>query len=413
MADYPDRPGYSFQPGPPPEVSRFFRTKGVRSTFSWQDVEPEEHAVAFTVAKAMQADVLSAIREELQRAIDGGVPYQQFARELQPRLERLGWWGRRKMVDPATGEAGAAQLGSPRRLRTIYQANLRSARAAGQWERIQRTKRAMPYLLYQLGPSERHRPHHAAKEGTILPADDPFWEKWFPPSDWGCKCWVRQITQREADRRGGVSERPPMETRERVNTRTGAVRDVPVGIDPGWDVNPGVARQERAQGFLADRIQRMPREARADFGADILGSWFTRRLADRVRDAPIDRPEDGLIDLPIMRPPPVVEVGMGWSTPIHLSDVGLSRMWARHPDAVEADFSWVARAIDRGTARRLDDRTVIFEDRGDADGPSTVGLVTVAPDRDGMLQITEFRRTTPRDAAGILDDLEVLAAPGG
>ena len=51
MAD--DRPGYSFEPGPPPEASRFLRTKGLAPSFRWDDVEPEEHAVAFAVAGAM------------------------------------------------------------------------------------------------------------------------------------------------------------------------------------------------------------------------------------------------------------------------------------------------------------------------------------------------------------------------
>jgi len=63
MADFPDRPGYSFDPGPPPEASRFLRNKGMRPAFSWADVEPEEHAVAFTVAKATELDVLEAIHQ--------------------------------------------------------------------------------------------------------------------------------------------------------------------------------------------------------------------------------------------------------------------------------------------------------------------------------------------------------------
>lgn len=131
-----DRPGYSFDPGPPPEASRYLRNKGWLPAFSWLDVEPEEHAVAFTVAKATSLDVLRDIREELQTALDDGLPFAEFQKRLQPRLEARGWWGYGGAVDRLDGQEKPALLGTPRRLRTIYDANLRSARAAGQWDRI-------------------------------------------------------------------------------------------------------------------------------------------------------------------------------------------------------------------------------------------------------------------------------------
>lgn len=95
-----------------------------------------------------------------------------------------------------------AQPGSPRRLRTIYGANLRSARAAGQRERIEQTKGAFPDLECTPGTSKTHRPHHGDKEGMILPVDSPFRDEWLPPNGRGCKCRVRPVTRAEAQRRG-------------------------------------------------------------------------------------------------------------------------------------------------------------------------------------------------------------------
>ena len=43
-----------FSPLPPAEAIRFFQKKGYKFGFDWRDVWKEEHAVAFTVAKAMQ-----------------------------------------------------------------------------------------------------------------------------------------------------------------------------------------------------------------------------------------------------------------------------------------------------------------------------------------------------------------------
>ncbi|MDO6806530.1 hypothetical protein Q4595_28995, partial [Wenyingzhuangia sp. 1_MG-2023] len=82
-------------------------------------------------AKAMQMDVLTSIRESLDDALANGKTFARWKKELQPELEKLGWWGKKNVVDPTTGEVIKAQLGSPRRLRTIYSTNLRTARAAG------------------------------------------------------------------------------------------------------------------------------------------------------------------------------------------------------------------------------------------------------------------------------------------
>lgn len=329
-----DRPGYSFGTGAPADVATYFNNRGLRPTFSWQDVEPEEHAIAFTVAKAMDLDVLEEIHGSLQQAIEDGIPYRQWSQGLRPRLQDLGWWGRQMMEDPLTGEIREVQLGSPRRLRTIYRANLRSARAAGQWARIQRTIRALPYLVYLLGPSERHRPHHEAKAGLVLPADDPFWETWFPPNGWGCKCHVRQISRREAEQRG-ISERPAIARREVVNGRTGEVRQVPVGIDPGWEGNPGLARQRGMEQFLADRLDAVDPEVARVAARDMATSWRARRILEGSATGRV----------PVAMLPGHLAERLGTTTRVvHFSDATAVKQAGRRVLAPE-DYSVIADAI--------------------------------------------------------------------
>jgi len=245
-----------FFPGPvPKDALAFLTNKGWHVGFDYRDVWRTEHAHAFTVAKAMQVDVLAAIRAEVERAIAAGTTLRQFKDDLTPTLQRLGWWGRRAMVDPLTGETVEAQLGSPRRLRTIYTANLRTARAAGQWERAQRTKTALPYLRYGLGPSERHRPQHASWNGLILPVDHPFWNTHYPPNGWGCKCRVRQISRVEMNRRQWRQSPSPLVRHTTwVNRRTGQTELLPDGIDPGWDTNPGKTRQLNLQAMTEGKL---------------------------------------------------------------------------------------------------------------------------------------------------------------
>lgn len=263
--------GFTFSSDPSPEVSAYLRQKGLRPAFRHSEVWGEEHAYAFTVAKAVQADVLRTIHESLQWSVDQGVPFDTWRRNLTPELQRLGWWGAVPMADPATGEVAERELGSPRRLRTLFDANLRPARAAGQWERAQRTKAVLPFFVYSLGPSERHRPHHEAMAGTVRPVDDPIWDVWFCPNGWGCKCHLRQITRAEAERRGVT---PPWTPQPIVHERRrddGTVERVPgvAGIDAGWANNPGKNRAQTLMTNLTRRLAQAGEPAARELIADL------------------------------------------------------------------------------------------------------------------------------------------------
>ncbi len=234
----------------PPEVSAYFRDKNLKPAFSLQDLWGQEHAYNVTVAKAVDAELLKTFQDSLQRAIDQGQSFETWRDQLRPELERLGWWGKRMVSDP-TGKSPdkAVDFSSPRRLQTIFWSNVRSARAAGQWERAQRSKRALPFLLYVRTTSLEPREEHLAWVGVILPVDHEFWNTHFPPNGWGCKCSVRQLTRREAEKllsEPGYTNDPGdfLAKTTFVNRRTGQVTQEPKGIDPGWGTNPGLSRAE-------------------------------------------------------------------------------------------------------------------------------------------------------------------------
>lgn len=229
------------EPLPPEEAIAFFRSKGLSPSFAWQDVWEEEHARAFTVAKAMERTVLEEIRDAVDRALSDGTTFETFQAELQPRLETLGWWGRREMTDPLSGEARDVQLGSPRRLATIFDMNLRSAYAAGRWERIEESKALLPLLVFTTAGDVDVRPEHRAWEGVCLPVDDPWWDTHYGPCDWGCRCTARQISNRIAERLGlAVGAQPPrFPPKAYTNPRTGEVTVHETGIGPGFSFNVG------------------------------------------------------------------------------------------------------------------------------------------------------------------------------
>ncbi len=278
---------------PPEEAVRHFRSKGHHFGFDWRDTDAALHVRSFTVAKAMRLDILTDIRTAVDAAIADGNTLQQFRDRLEPLLRKKGWWGQQLMTDPKTGEQRLVQLGSARRLRTIFDTNLRMSYARGRWERIERLKDRMPYLRYVAVEDSRTRPDHIRWHGAVLPVDHPFWKTHYPPNGWGCRCIVQQLSQDDLKRYGyGLSKAPPTgwnQTRPWLNKRTGQTVQVPVGIDPGFGHNVGtVDLVQQATDHLKEKIGAAPKPLAQAFSAPDLDTYITegrRRRQELVRQA--------------------------------------------------------------------------------------------------------------------------------
>ena len=83
------------------------------NTFDWDDASSLAHSKAFTVAKSAVADILEDIYKELQKFREEGLTVKDFVENLQPSLEQKGWWGRKEVTDPRTGEKRPAARAHP------------------------------------------------------------------------------------------------------------------------------------------------------------------------------------------------------------------------------------------------------------------------------------------------------------
>lgn len=256
----------------PKQALDYIKQKKLHPAFSYKDVWNEEHATAFTVAKAMQLDVLSDIKTAIEKAIENGTTFEHFKKDLKPTLMQKGWWGKRKMIDPLTGEIVNAQLGSDRRLKTIYSTNLRSAYQKGQYDRTMESD-LHPYLMYKLGASVNHREAHVRWSNLILPKDDPLWNSIMPPNGYGCKCYTVAVTETRKQRyeRNGVpaynpgtqkTVRVPVQTsapkpdyRNYFNERKGTLERIPQGITPGFNWNQALPRDKQMEHFLKKKME--------------------------------------------------------------------------------------------------------------------------------------------------------------
>ncbi|UOO93589.1 phage minor head protein [Vitreoscilla stercoraria] len=217
---------------------QFLQSKKLLPGFSHYDVWLHEHAVAFTVAKMMDADLLAETKTALQDALQNGTDFNTFKQRLKPYLMSQGWWGEQIMLDPLDGQAKIVQLGSTRRLETIFQTNMATSFAAGQWSRIQTNKAALPYLRYNPSAAGNPRDAHKPYYNLILPVDHELWSQIYPPNGYGCLCTVSQLTRRQAEREG-ITEEPEVTMTEFVNPRSGEVVNIPANITPSFAHNHG------------------------------------------------------------------------------------------------------------------------------------------------------------------------------
>ena len=78
-------------------------------------------------------------------------------------------------------------------LRTEYNQAVASSQCAARWTDYGKHAEKNPFLQYQAVMDANTRAEHAALHGVIKRYDDDFWDKYYPPNGWGCRCEVIQL----------------------------------------------------------------------------------------------------------------------------------------------------------------------------------------------------------------------------
>lgn len=77
-------------------------------------------------------------------------------------------------------------------LRAEYNFATASAQAAAQWEQIEADADRY-HLQYRTAGDNRVRDEHQKLEGITLPPSNSFWDTYYPPNGWNCRCRAVQV----------------------------------------------------------------------------------------------------------------------------------------------------------------------------------------------------------------------------
>ena len=367
----------------------------------WATVWQEQHHTGFTVARSAGFDILDDIYKATLTREKSGMTFHQFKKELIPVLQQKGWWGTVMQADPATGEQRLVQLGSVRRLRTIFDVNMRVSRAQGHWRQQQLSKEAFPYLRYVALLDSRTRPHHRIWHDPISPIDPPWWKTHYPPTGWGCRCDAESVSEEWLQRNGmKVSEPPSDGTRPWINPVTGEVIEVPAGIDPGWAYNPGAMDQSaRMADRMLEKAAALPvnLEGTALMQAAPLlpeaalapGGTASQAITRMVREGFEEWAENPITPLPlaVLSAEDAASIGASARVAV-LSAETLKKQLLRHPELKDAECALAEEVVEKGERLPQAGNKLAFA----LDRPGGLALIVKATRVGDELYITSLYR---------------------
>lgn len=211
----------------------FLKGKTPLPKAEYEALDEEARALAFTVAGYTEAEVLQEFLGSITEAVEQGKTMREFREGMDAWLEGNGYGGL-----------------TPDRAELIFRTNVQTAYNAGHYKSMMEAARLRPYWMYVTAADGRVRDTHAALHGAVYRADDPFWDVWYPPNGYKCRCHVRSYSERQVRERGlQVAKGVPRD----VDLETGEIRML--RPDKGFSGNPAKQRWQPDTSKLSREVR--------------------------------------------------------------------------------------------------------------------------------------------------------------
>ena len=195
-------------------AAAYIRGKAVADPKNFGDLPAQLKQRAFTVAGIEQMDALRRIRDAIAK-LPEGASWDEAKKDVAEKISPY-----------AGGDMKAARARAEFQLRTHgFQAY-----AVARHQEQTATADVLPYWKYETVGDSRVRAAHAALDGKVLRADDPWWKTHYPPWDWGCRCIVVALDEEDAQEIG-ISERKDMPTPQRSEGFSFDPENVAIDLD--------------------------------------------------------------------------------------------------------------------------------------------------------------------------------------
>ncbi len=179
-------------------AAELIRSKAVADPNRYRHLPDDLKARGFTVAYVHSLEVLERMRDMIAALPEGG-----DWREIRSNL-----------AEEISPYMGGNDVAAKKKAELLLRTHGYQAYAATRYEQQMATAEAMPYLMYITVGDGNVREEHAALDGKVLPADDPFWQGHYPPWDFGCRCVVAAVSQAGRDKIAEAEQDvPPAERR--------------------------------------------------------------------------------------------------------------------------------------------------------------------------------------------------------
>ncbi len=173
------------KPLPMAEALEYWRSKVQLTPKEFYALADVHKARAFTVSRLARADMLDEIHASLATALAEGTSFNAWKKSLSHVWEENGW----------TGKAAW-------RVDNIFRTNIQTAYNVGRYKQMMEVAQDRPYWQYSAVNDSRTRPTHRALHGRVYRADSPFWDTFYPPNGFRCRCKVKTLSERQVTTRG-------------------------------------------------------------------------------------------------------------------------------------------------------------------------------------------------------------------
>lgn len=169
------------------KASEYFKGKIPVNSRTFYRIKQEYKTKAFTISGYNSTEILKKFMDTIQSAIDNGTTMDDFKKEVDSFLEKKGYEGL-----------------TPFQADNIFRTNIQTAYSVGHYQAMtdETVKELRPYWQYDAVLDSRTRETHRALNGKVFPADHPFWDTWYPPNGFRCRCGVITLSEEQVKARG-------------------------------------------------------------------------------------------------------------------------------------------------------------------------------------------------------------------